>query len=952
MDGMTERRNNLAQLSTFGTSVWLDFVSRPLLRKGELQHMVETDDVRGVTSNPSIFEKAIAHGDDYDADLIAFETAKDRTVSELFDHLAIGDIQAAADVLAPVYAKTDGVDGYISLEVSPYLALKTEDTIAEARRLWKAVDRKNLMVKVPGTTEGAPAVQTLIGEGININVTLLFSNAAYQTVANAYMAGLETLAANGGDLHKMASVASFFVSRIDSAVDKQVQEKVKTASAEQAAEFAGLRGKVAIANAKMAYQLYKQMIASPRWQALAQKGARPQRLLWASTGTKLKGLPDTLYVDNLIGPDTVNTMPPATMDATRDHGIARATIEEDISGARETLATLARLGISLDAITTDLVTDGVQQFADAADQLYGAVAMKRAAVLGGTTSLQTMRLADKALDDAVEAESQRWRAAGLVRKLWAGDKTVWTGEDEDKWVGWLTLVDNGLAQLPELEAFANEVSERGISDVVLLGMGGSSLGPEVLAETFGQRAGWPKLHIVDSTDPAQLQTVQDAIDLSKTLFIVSSKSGSTLEPNIFRAYFFDLLNRHGGAAGKSFVAVTDPGSSMEQTARTDGFAHIFHGLKSVGGRFSVLSMFGLVPASAIGIDVQSFLLKTQQMARSCGPDVPPAINPGVHLGLTMGVLATHGRDKLTFVASPGIGDIGAWLEQLVAESTGKQGRGIVPVDHEPLGPPGVYGADRLFVYLELADAPDTTQRDRVAALEAAGQPVVRITVPSKMHLGQEFFRFEIATSVAGAVIGINPFNQPDVEASKIATRKLTDEVEQNGKLPDEQPIFSGDGVALFADAANAAALGSHDTLSGYLRAHLNRLGAGDYAGLLAYIERDAASIAALQTARVAIRDAKRVATVVGFGPRFLHSTGQAYKGGPNTGVFLQITCADPQDLPVPGRKYGFSAVKAAQARGDLQVLNERGRRALRLHFGGTLVAGLATLNEALVQALA
>jgi transaldolase/glucose-6-phosphate isomerase len=952
MDSIVGTRSPLAQLSSYGTSVWLDFVSRSLLQKGELQHMVETDDVRGVTSNPSIFEKAIAHSDEYDADLTEFEQSGDHSVSELFEHLAIGDIRAAADVLRPVYDRTDGVDGYISLEVSPYLALKTEETIAEARHLWQAVGRDNLMVKVPGTDQGVPAIRTLIGEGININVTLLFSIDAYKAVADAYMSGLETLAANGGDLHRMASVASFFVSRIDSAVDKQVEEKLKSASAAEAAELAQLRGKVAIANAKLAYQVYKELISSPRWQALAAKGARPQRLLWASTGTKLKGLPDTLYVDTLIGPETVNTMPPATMDATRDHGVAAATIEQDLDGARATLALLERCGISLDAITTDLVADGVQQFADAADKLYGAVATKRAAVLGGKQPLQSIALGDDALAKDVADATETWRASGMVRRLWAGDKTVWSGDDEDQWVGWLSLVEAGIAALPELEAFQNEVAASGVTDVVLLGMGGSSLGPEVLAETFGHRSGFPKLHIVDSTDPAQLRAVAEAIDLDHALFIVSSKSGSTLEPNIFKAYFFDLLQQRTGQAGRGFVAVTDPGSSMEKTAQADGFAHIFHGVKSVGGRFSVLSMFGLVPAAAIGIDLPSFLAKTREMVRSCGPDVPPAINPGVQLGLAMGVLARHGRDKATFIASPGISDIGAWLEQLVAESTGKQGHGIVPIDNEPLGPPSVYGKDRLFVYLELADAPDMTQRAQVAAMEQAGEPVVRIVVPDKMHLGQEFFRFEIATAVAGAVIGINPFNQPDVEASKIATRQLTDAVERDGKLPDEQPIFTGPGVELFADAANTAALGQHDDLAGYLRAHLQRLHAGDYAGLLAYIIRDAATIAALQTARLAIRDNKHVATAVGFGPRFLHSTGQAYKGGPNTGVFLQITCADPQDLAVPGHKYGFSAVKAAQARGDLQVLNDRGRRALRVHLTGPIADGLDLLNTAIAAALA
>jgi transaldolase/glucose-6-phosphate isomerase len=952
MDNNTGSRNRLAQLSALGTSVWLDFVSRPLLRNGELQRLVEVDDLRGVTSNPSIFEKAIAHGNDYDDDLVAFEKTGDHSVSSLFEHLAIGDIRDAADVLRPVYDRTDGVDGYISLEVSPYLALRTTETIDEARHLWRAVDRKNLMVKVPGTKDGVPAIATLIGEGLNINVTLLFAVDAYKKVAEAYMTGLETLSANGGDLHQAASVASFFISRIDSAIDERVTEKLRSATPEQVEELGKLRGKVAIASAKAAYQLYKDIIASSRWQALAAKGARPQRLLWASTSAKLKGLPDTLYVDALNGPDVVNTMPPATMDAARDHGVIRLTIEDDLDDARATLSRLEQCGISLEEVTQALVDDGVQQFADAADKLYGAVAMKRATVLGGKAPLQTIQLGDKALDDAVAAASERWRAKGLVRKLWSGDKSVWTSGDEDHWVGWLSLVDRAFEQLDTLNAFQAEVSAGGYSDVVLLGMGGSSLGPEVLAETYGHRSGFPRLHIVDSTDPAQLRSVTDAIDLDHSLFIVSSKSGSTLEPNIFKAYFFDLVKKRDPNPGRRFVAVTDPGSSMEKVAHDDGFAHVFHGDPAVGGRFSVLSMFGLVPAAAVGIDLESFLSKTREMVRSCGPDVPPALNPGVQLGIVLGILATHGRDKVTFIASPGISDIGAWLEQLMAESTGKQGRGIVPIDGEPLGAPDVYGSDRLFVYLELADAPDFQQREQVRALEDAKQPVVRITVPDKMHLGQEFFRFEIAVAVAGALIGINPFDQPDVEASKIATRKLMDEVEKGGQLPSEKPFFEADGIQLYADGKNQDVLGPHKSLEGVLRAQFARINPGDYVALLAYLQRDEKTISALRTMRAAIRDARHVATAVGFGPRFLHSTGQAYKGGPNSGVFLQITCHDTQDLAVPGYRYGFSTVKAAQARGDLQVLNDRERRALRVHLTAGVASGLKRLNEAVIAALA
>jgi transaldolase/glucose-6-phosphate isomerase len=940
--------NPLTQLAKHGQSVWLDFVTRSLIASGELARMIAEDDVRGVTSNPAIFEKAIGHSAEYDDDLIAFERQGDHDVGTLFEHLAVGDIRAAADVLRPVYDRTGGIDGYISLEVSPY----TAGTIAEARRLWKDVGKPNLMVKVPGTHAGVPAIRTLIGEGLNINVTLLFGVAAYDAVADAYMSGLEDLLAKGGDISRIGCVASFFVSRIDVLLEKQVAEKLKTAPAADAEALKSLLGGVAIANAKVAYEHYKIMMASPRWKALAAKGAKPQRLLWASTGVKSKEYRDTLYVEQLVGPDTVNTMPPATMDAVRDHGEIMPTIETDLAGAKALLAKLPALGLSLDAITDALVIDGVQQFADAADKLYGAVAGKRTQVLDGKTPLQTIKFGDKALEAAVATETESWRHSGKIRKLWAADKTVWTGTDEDKWLGWLSIVAREQAELAQLEAFAQTVKSGGFTDVVLLGMGGSSLGPEVLAEAFGRQSGWPQFHMLDSTDPAQVARIEAGIALSTTLFIVSSKSGSTLEPNIFKQYFFERVQKATGAAGKHFVAVTDPGSHMEKVAKEDGFAHIFYGDKTIGGRYSVLSKFGLAPAAAMGLNVSALLSHAAEMVYSCGAYVPPTHNPGVALGLALGVAGKHGRDKVTIIASPGIAGLGAWLEQLIAESTGKQGLGLIPIDAEKLVTSTDYGKDRFFAYLELAGASDPAQQAAVSALEAAGHPVVRIQVPSPEHIGQEFFRWEIATAVAGSILGINPFDQPDVEASKLKTRALTDEYEQKGSLPGETPLFSGAGISLYTDATNAAALGKQADLAGYLRAHFARVKPGDYVALLAYIDRTTAHQAALQALRAEVLEVKHVATCLGFGPRFLHSTGQAYKGGPNSGVFLQITCDDAKDLEVPGQTYSFGVVKAAQARGDLGVLVERGRRALRVHLGADVDAGLKQLASAMKVALA
>ncbi|MGH7045101.1 MAG: bifunctional transaldolase/phosoglucose isomerase [Stellaceae bacterium] len=947
--------NPLRTLNEYGQSVWLDFVSRELLQTGQLSRLIAEDGLRGVTSNPSIFEKAIGHGDDYDALIAAAQKNGDLDPGALFEELAIRDIQDGADALRPVFHQTQGRDGFISLEVSPYLAMKTHETIEEARRLWREVGRENLMVKVPGTKAGLPAIRTLIGEGININITLLFSQQVYAEVAEAYICGLEALARKGGDPHKVASVASFFVSRIDTLVDEALDRRIAvTSDAGEKARLESLKGKVAIANAKLAYQHYKTVFAGERWQRLAQQGAQTQRLLWASTGTKNKAYSDVLYVDELIGADTVNTMPPATMDAFRDHGRLRASLEQDVEAARAVMAALPVAGVSIEAVTAKLVEDGVRQFADAADQLYAAVQKKRRTVLGAKLDAMSAKL-PPAIDKDVQAALEDWRREGKVRRLWAADASLWTETDEAKWTGWLGVVDQMLFAVPDLEAFAADVAAAGFRDVLLLGMGGSSLGPEVFARTFGAKPGHPALHVLDSTDPAQIRRFERLIDPAHTLFIVSSKSGSTLEPNIFKQYFFEQAKAAVGAeeAPKRFVAITDPGSSLEKIARNEGFRAIFHGLPSIGGRYSVLSNFGMVPAAAIGIDPRGFLESAAEMARSCASSSPPVENLGVMLGAILGVCQRHGRDKATIIASPGIADFGAWLEQLLAESTGKLGTGIVPVDAEPLGAPAVYGNDRIFAYLKLAAEPDAEQERAVAALEAAGHPVVRIIVSDPMQLGQEFFRWEMATAVAGSIIGINPFDQPDVEASKVKTRDLTAAYEKTGSLPEEKPFFAGTGFALFADPKNAAALAPAATgLGAALKAHFARLGADDYVALLAYIERDAAHIEAMQRLRRVIRDRTRAATCLGFGPRFLHSTGQAYKGGPNSGVFVQITCDDAEDLPVPGQKYTFGVVKAAQARGDFEVLAERGRRALRIHLAGALETGLELLGRAVAEALA
>ncbi len=570
--------------------------------------------------------------------------------------------------------------------------------------------------------------------------------------------------------------------------------------------------------------------------------------------------------------------------------------------------------------------------------------------------IQTYKL-PAALAASVKTNLEDWRAGDKVRRLWKHDASLWTGTDEANWLGWLDVTADQIAHSDKLRAAVADVKKENFTDILLLGMGGSSLCPDVLRVTFGKIGGFPQLHVLDSTDPAQVKSFENEVDLAKTIFIVSSKSGTTLEPNIFKQYFFERVKQTIGAdkAGSRFIAITDPGSKMQQVAEGDHFRHIFPGLPSIGGRYSALSNFGVVPAAIMGLDLSRFLGRTQEMVEACGAGVPADQNPGVVLGVILGTAARNGRDKVTLITSPGISSLGAWLEQLMAESTGKQGKGIVPIDREDVGSPEVYGSDRVFAYVRLESAPDKAQEAKVAALEQAGHPVVRILLGDVYDLGQEFFRWEIATAVAGSVIGINAFNQPDVEASKIATRNLTNEYEKTGSLPAEKPVLEDNGIKLFTDPVNAEALakaaGSDKTLAGYLRAHLKRVGAGDYFALLAYIQMDETHETLLQKLRQALRDKKRVATCLEFGPRFLHSTGQAYKGGPNSGVFLQVTCDDAADLPVPGQTYTFGVVKAAQARGDFQVLAERGRRALRVHLGKDLASGLARLSAAFHQAL-
>ncbi|WP_447968984.1 bifunctional transaldolase/phosoglucose isomerase [Nitrospira sp. M1] len=943
--------NPLVQLREQGQSPWYDYIRRGLITSGDLKTLIDQDGLMGMTSNPAIFEKAIAGSTDYD-DELQRAASELIGVKEIYERVAIKDIQDAADVMQGVYKHSEGRDGYVSLEVSPDLAFDTQASIDEAVRLHKAVNRKNVMIKVPGTSEGLPAIEELLSRGININVTLLFSVNMYEQVAWRYIRGLERLAANGGDVSQIASVASFFVSRIDGLIDKQLEAKIKAESnAGKKSVLEGLLGKVAIANAKLAYEKFQEIFASKEFQALKSKGAHVQRVLWASTGTKNPKYPDTLYVDHLIGADTVNTMPEATFAAFRDHGTVKATIQEGLDDAKATMKQLAEAGISMDDVTDTLLRDGAKLFVDAFDQLMGAISRKRAEVLGDKLDRVTYALGE--WQAQVDEKLTEVQTNNLVRRIWAKDPSVWHQDLGHQKIirnalGWLNISHEQLPHIAKLQAVASDIKGAGFTHILLLGMGGSSLCPEVLRMTYGVINGYPELHVLDSTVPAQVRAFEQQVDLSKTVCIVASKSGSTTEPLVFQKYFYDRMQQAvGDKAGQHFIAITDPGSLLEGVAKKLKFRHILLGVPEIGGRYSALSNFGIVPAALMGVNIEKFLHQSERMRHSCESSVPAQENPGVRLGAVLGTLAKAGRDKLTFVTSPAIWDLGAWLEQLVAESTGKEGTGIVPVDGESLASPEAYGQDRVFAYVRYAKEPCSDQDAKIAALEKAGHPIIRVDLTDLLNVGAEFFLWEMATAVAGSILGINAFDQPNVQESKDYTKAYLDEFKKTGKLQESKPVLIDQAVQVYADEANQKALNGASTFDDVLASHLSRVKPGDYVAINAYVEHTDEVQEVFQRMRTKIRDAKQVATTLGYGPRFLHSTGQLHKGGPNSGVFIQVTSDDAQDLAIPDELYTFGVLKAAQALGDLKSLTAKDRRVIRVHVGANVQKGLERLEQAI-----
>jgi transaldolase/glucose-6-phosphate isomerase len=912
-----------------------------------LQKKITEDDLRGVTSNPTIFEKAITGSVDYDEQ---FRTLANSGlgVNEIYEALVLEDIGRAADILRPVYDKTDGVDGYISLEVNPRLAYDTQGTIEEASRLFKTLSRPNVMIKIPASREGLPAIEESIYRGINVNITMIFSIENYVQVAEAFISGLERRAAGNLTLNRIASVASFFVSRADTAIDADLEYRARhAATPEEKERLENLSGKAAIANAKLAYQKFKEIFYGASFAALKAKGAQVQRPLWASTGTKNPKYSDVLYVDNLIGPDTVNTVPPATYTAFRDHGRAALSLEENLDESSACVAQLDALGIDMKAVTDKLQQDGLAAFVGSFDTLVESIEAKRDALISGIQGRLTASLGKYA--DAVSATLKEADKNEVMRRIWRKDASLWKEEEAHRKIinnalGWLTVPDTMIGVEDDLIAFADRLrGPRAVHHVMVCGMGGSSLCPEVLRQTFGPQSGYPELLVLDSTDPDVLASFAKKIDLKSCLFIISSKSGTTTEPLVFYKYWYNEVGKVRENPGEQFVAITDPGTMMERMATADKFKRIFLNPPDIGGRYSALSYFGIVPAALMGLDIKKLLDRAERVVHSCASVVPAADNPGARLGAIIGECARAGRDKLTIVADHKIEALGLWIEQLVAESTGKEGKGVLPVAGETLGTPSAYSDDRLFVSIAVGKLDGETEV-KLKALETAGHPVVYRTLTDLYDLGEEFFLWEIATAFAGFRLGINPFDQPNVQESKDATKELLDAFTKNGQLTEQSVLASDGTLTIYADDKTRAELAS-TSVGDAIKAHLSRAGAGDYIALLNYIEETPKHEALIQAIRTHLRDATRCATTTGYGPRFLHSTGQLHKGGSDRGVFLQITAPDKTDLAVPKESYTFSILKQAQALGDFRSLASRGRRAIRVDLGEDAVAGLQRLQQ-------
>ena len=937
--------NPLQEVHKFDQSIWLDFIRRGILVSGEMQKLISDDGIRGMTSNPSIFEKAIVDSKDYQ-EAIESLAHKGLKPEQVYERLIIDDIRHAADLFRPLYDESNGGDGYVSIEVNPHLAHETEKTIEEARHLWKTVGRPNIMIKIPGTKEGLPAIRQAISEGINVNVTLLFGLDRYREVADAYLSGLEDRMKSGKSVRNIASVASFFLSRIDVLVDPMLEDIMK-GSDDKAKLASRMHGQTAIASARIAYQIFKEIYSDGRFSKIREAGGTKQRLLWASTSTKNPDYSDVKYVEALIGPETVNTIPMETVEAFRDHGKAAPRLENDVELAREILDKLSDVGIDIKDVTQQLEDEGVDKFNKPYDKLIHTLSekMKEAS----TDDIDSMEAEFGNYEELVSDTRKKLDSENFVRRMWDKDAVLWKDDpDEQKVIrnamGWMNVADTMVDAVPQLDRFAREVREAGFTHVVHMGMGGSSLAPIVFEKVLASEKNGLPLTVLDSTDPAAIIDIEENHPMETTLFIVATKSGTTAETRSFADYFYEKVKeKRGDKAGDNFVAITDPDSPLTGYAKEKGYRHTFLNFEDIGGRYSALSYFGLVPAVLKGARIGELLERSMRMLHASSSEMPVSKNPAVQLGAAIGAMANEGRDKLTFIMPDGLATLGMWLEQLLAESTGKEDTGILPVTGEAVLNPDGYSDDRVFVYFTLKGKADSETAGKVAALQKEGHPVISIQLNDLYDIGQEMVRWEFATATAGSVLGINAFNQPNVQESKDNTKRLLQEVADKGRMPEKKPAVTDEKLKYYADWYKSSGENILNTFLSETKHH-------DYIAIQAFLTENEEVTRLLQEIRTELQSSLNAAVTLGYGPRFLHSTGQFHKGGTNSGLFLQLTMNDPVDRSIPDKPYGYSIFRQAQAIGDLEALGRHDRRVLRVDMGDKLVIGLKALKAEIHEA--
>lgn len=918
----------IEKLQKLGQSLWYDNIERRLLQNGDMAAMINAGEIRGVTSNPSIFNNAISKSSDYDDALQTMSWAGWKA-EDMFFQLAIEDIQDTADLFARLFKNTDGKDGFVSLEVSPRLAYDAEGTYQQVLSLWKLVNRPNLMVKIPATKEGLVAIRKSIAAGLNINVTLIFSVERYREVIEAYLSGLEDRLAKGLSIERVNSVASFFVSRVDSKIDKKFDDLVSSGkiTKENALE---VKGKAAIANSKIAYQLFEEIFSSERAKKLMAAGGRLQRPLWASTSTKDPAYSDVMYVDKLIGANTVNTVPPQTLKAFRDHGNVALTIEKEVEQARKFLNDLPNYGIDLDVVTQELEDEGVTSFANAFSSLLDTIESKKDRFQASLLSMQK----------AVEKQVEKLDQSQVMKRMFAKDATLWTNDSSSqleiqKRLGWLDAPFTISSKIPMLTSFREKVQAEGFRHMLLVGMGGSSLASEVIGLTFKEAVNGLNLAVLDSTAPEQVLAETDLVNREKTLFSIASKSGGTSEVQANLAYFYNKMQaKFGSKAGENFIAITDPGTSLTKQAHDMGFLKLFEADPNVGGRYSAMIMFGLVTATLLGVDLDRFSSKAVEFAKYCQPSIPAGRNPGLVLGAILGEANKAGRNKLTIIAEEPFRSFGSWLEQLVAESSGKLGLGIVPVDIEPFMTNGSYHSDRIFVYLRN----DGTYQQQVDHIAQQNHPVITFNLNNVYQLGQEFYRWEIAIAIACSIIGVDAFDQPNVQDSKQRTAQKVKDFKEKGKFDIEKPAFefSDSCIMLSSNLELKEVKSPKDALIKILETAEQN----SFIAINAFVTRNEGNLKDLQELRLHILNETNCATTLGFGPRFLHSTGQLHKGGPDEGIFIMITDEIMPEVEIPGWGLGYQDLILAQALGDYEALKNRNRKVIWFRLKGATFSDL------------